>query len=86
MPWVHANAELRRLGMTTPALFVTGTTLREVLEALDQQLPGARERLCQAQRLRPGLMVSIDGAHATSLHAAVPPAAEIHLLPAIGGG
>ncbi|MCA9196935.1 MAG: MoaD/ThiS family protein [Planctomycetales bacterium] len=71
------------------AMFVDlpGQTVGQVLDALNEQYPGTRQRLCDQNRLKPGTAVTVDGQIATlGLRQAVTPDAEIHILPAIGGG
>jgi molybdopterin synthase sulfur carrier subunit len=64
-----------------------GCTVGEVVNALDHQYQGVRQRLCRGDALAPGLQVSIDHVMTTrGLRAVVGPESEIHFLPAIGGG
>ena len=64
-----------------------GLTVRELIGNLDLQYPGLRERLCQENRLRSGLAVSIDGIIAPEgLRATLQGDSEVHFLPAISGG
>jgi len=66
---------------------VAGETVGEVLEALDQQFPGIKDRLCRDGALLPGWQVSIDDVMTMrGLRAKLRPQSEVHFLPAIGGG
>jgi molybdopterin synthase sulfur carrier subunit len=66
---------------------VDGTTVRHIVAALESRFPGIRDRLCAGDQLRPGLAVAINGTVAsTGLLQKVPADAELHFLPAIGGG
>ncbi len=66
---------------------VRGATLREVIEALESQYPGIQARLCDGENVRPGLSVVIDGqVSREGLEAIVSDKAEVHFIPAIGGG
>jgi molybdopterin synthase sulfur carrier subunit len=66
---------------------VPGATIREAIDALDGLYPGTRALLCRDGQLRPGLMVAIDSAIATSgLREPLAENSEVHFLPAIGGG
>ena len=66
---------------------ICGTTVREVIDNLESRYPGMKERLCEENRLKPGIAVYINGLLTRgSLLERVDPDAEIHFLPAIGGG
>jgi molybdopterin synthase sulfur carrier subunit len=87
MPIVFIPAQLRGLAGGSEQVEVEGSTVRQVVEALDRRHPGMRERLCEADELAPSLQVSIDGVMSTQgLRAKVGPTSEVHFLPAIGGG
>ncbi len=64
-----------------------GATVREVIDNLESRYPGMKERLCEEDRLKPGIAVYINGLLTRgSLLERVDTDAEIHFLPAIGGG
>jgi molybdopterin converting factor small subunit len=64
-----------------------GKTVREVIENLDQQFPGFKERLEEADSLRPGLTVIVDGEPAVlRLRQPLREDSQVHFLPAISGG
>ena len=66
---------------------VPGSTLRQVIEALNQTYPGIKDRLCDANGLRSGIAVAVDTQVARlGLSQPVGENSEIHILPAIGGG
>jgi molybdopterin synthase sulfur carrier subunit len=66
---------------------VPGESVRQVIEALDREYPGVRNRLCPTGELRPGLAVVIDSQVARlGLLESVGPESEVHFLPAIAGG
>ena len=66
---------------------VEAVSVRQAVLKLDEQFPGIADRLCQGDELRPGLNVSVSGrVSGLGLLQKVPPGAEIHFLPAIGGG
>lgn len=68
-------------------VYVTGETIGEVIDQLDQQFPGFRERLVEDGRVRPHINVAINGeiTH-RGLRQRLTKASEIHFVPAIGGG
>lgn len=87
MPNVWIPALMRDLTAQQENVHVAGTTLREVIDALDEKFPGIKARLCQGEGLRPGLAVVIDTQVARGgLAEAVGAASEVHFIPAIGGG
>ncbi len=64
-----------------------GKTVRALIEDLERQHPGIRERLIHADSLRPGMAVVVNGTAGTlGLLQPIPDGAEVHFLPAIGGG
>lgn len=64
-----------------------GKTVREVVVALDGVYPGVRDRLCEGDRLVPGVAVWVDDRLARlGLRAAVGAQSEIRFLPAVAGG
>lgn len=67
----------------------SGNTMRQVLAHLDEQFPGFRARIVDAEedRIRPNIAVMIDGRSARmGLREQVDEHSEIHFLPAISGG
>ena len=61
--------------------------MRQVINDLDRQFPGIKDRLCDGDELRPGIAVAVDTQVATmGLLQPVREDSEIHFLPAISGG
>lgn len=67
---------------------VGGATLGEVIDALEAKYPGLRERLCEDGRIKPYISVAVNGEVLPSrgLRHKLNNGAEIHFVPAIGGG
>lgn len=87
MPIVFVPPMMRRLTGGAECVEVEGKTLRQVIEALERRYPGTKQWLCEEDRLRPGVAAAIDGEVATmGLLQPVPPNAEVHFIPALGGG
>lgn len=87
MPLVYIPPTLRALTGGQETVQVAGETVLQVLESVDQLYPGFQERVCQGTSLRPGLAVVIDGSVNTlGTFRRVEPHAELHILPALGGG
>jgi len=84
---VFIPAMMRSLTDGEERVEVPGSTLREVVAALDARYPGFADSVVQDGRVRPGLALAVNGvAQSTGLLAAVPADAEVHILPAISGG
>ena len=66
---------------------VEGETVRQIIEELEASYPGFRDRLCEDDRLRPGMAVAVDGeVNNEGMRRKVPRNSEVHFLPAISGG
>ena len=76
-------------GLTAGAETVeaAGGSVRRIVDDLDRQFPGLKDRLCAGDVLRPGLAVAVNGTvSSVGLLQKVPDGSEVHFLPAIGGG
>jgi molybdopterin synthase sulfur carrier subunit len=87
MPTVWIPSLVRDLTGGRETVTVAGATVGQVIAALDDLYPGVRERLCDANGLRPGIAVAID-TQVTRLGLSQPVGAhsEVHFLPAVAGG
>ncbi len=87
MATVAIPAMLRDLCGGALSLEVEGATLDTLLVELDRRCPGFYGRVVEDGRLRPELAFALDGEVVRlGLHDVVQPAAEITIVPAIGGG
>jgi molybdopterin synthase sulfur carrier subunit len=87
MAQVWIPSLLRELTGGQEQIQVPGRTVREVIDQLDRLFPGIRQRLCDANGLRPGIAVAVDTQIAQSgLQQAVAENSEVHFLPAVSGG
>ena len=87
MATVIIPALLRKLTGGKDRTIATGVTLKEIVEDLERQFPGFRERVVEDGDLAGSLAVSINGEIITGgLAEPVPPDSEVHFVPAIGGG
>ena len=78
---------MRNLSAGTDRVEVEGATVRQVIENLDKQFPGMKERLMEDGSLMPGISVIVDGTQSQlGLLERLEEASEVHFLPAIGGG
>lgn len=68
---------------------VTGQTIRQVIDALDTEFPGMKQRIIDPDqdRIRHDIAVSVDGeVSVQGLRHRVEVDSEIHFLPAMAGG
>lgn len=66
---------------------VQGTTLAEVIAALEGLFPGIEARIRDGQRIRPIFAFTVDGRFASQgLSTPVAPDSSIDILPVMGGG
>lgn len=66
---------------------VAATTVGELMDALESQFPGIRERLSQDGALLPNIAVVVDGRRsAKGMRQPLEPDSEVHFVPAISGG
>ena len=66
---------------------VSARNVRQVIEQLNERFPGIADRLVEDGEIRSNLAVSVDGEVARmGLLERVGEDAEIHFVPAIGGG
>jgi molybdopterin converting factor small subunit len=87
MPQVFIPPLMRPLTGGRDVVVIDGQNVRELIEHLDLQYPGIRNRLIEGDQLRSGLAVAI-GTKVSSrgLMSKTQPNDEVHFLPAIGGG
>lgn len=87
MATVFIPALLRKLTNGKDRTSATGATLRELINDLERQFPGFRDRVVEHGDLAGSIAVSIDGEVITGgLSEPVPADSEIHFVPAIAGG
>ena len=66
---------------------VEAANVRQVINGLEEQFPGIRERLMEGGQVRPNLSVAVDGEIARmGLLERVRENSEVHFVPAISGG
>lgn len=87
MATVIIPALLRKLTGGKDRALATGTTLKQVIDDLEQQFPGFRQQIIEEGDINSSLAVSIDGEIVSGgLSESVQPHSEIHFIPAISGG
>jgi molybdopterin converting factor small subunit len=84
---VYLPTLLRPLAGGLESVRVEGANVRQVIDNLEQQYPGIRERLVDQGRLRPNISVAVDGeVLPLGLIEEVGPQSEVHFVLAISGG
>jgi molybdopterin synthase sulfur carrier subunit len=87
MATVFIPSLLRKLAGGKDRATARGATVREIIEDLERQFPGFRDRVIENGDLTGSIAVSVNGEISTEgLHESVPDESEIHFVPAIGGG
>src|SRR5438309_168473 len=87
MATVWIPSLLRNLTQGRETIQVAGASVRQIIDNLDVNFPGIKERLCDGGELRRGMAVFINTEVAQKgLAQAVPENSEVHFVPAIGGG
>ena len=87
MPKVFVPTMLQSATGGVKAVEVDARNVRQAIEQLDEKFPGIAARLIADGDILPNLAVAVDGEVARmGLLERVGPAAEIHFVPAIGGG
>ncbi|MCA9044709.1 MAG: MoaD/ThiS family protein [Planctomycetaceae bacterium] len=78
---------LRTLSGGVRHVEIDAATVRDVVESLETQFPGMKQRLCEGDMLRPGINVAIGSRICgRALHEPIPDESEVHFLPAVAGG
>ena len=66
---------------------VEGSSVRRIVDNLDEAYPGIKERLVENGRIKSNISVAIDGeVTPLGMLGKVAETSEVHFLPAIGGG
>ena len=87
MAVVHIPSLMRDLTGGREKAEAPGHTVGEVIEALERSFPGVRARLCEGDRLKPGLAVLVDGRSGRlGLQEPAGEQSEILFVPAVSGG
>ena len=77
---------LRPLTGGASTVRAAGATLRDVIDDLDRQHPGLRDRLIENGVIRSEFALAVGSEEVSDLNAAVGDDTEVHILPAIAGG
>ena len=87
MATVFIPALMRKLTDEKATLEVPGATVREVINNLESEYPGIKDRLVDKLKIKSSISVAVDGEISPmGILAKVGEHSEVHFLPAIGGG
>jgi molybdopterin synthase sulfur carrier subunit len=87
VPVVWIPALLLPLSKGRQKVNVPGETIRQVIDHLELEYPGIRERLLDGGRLRPNISVVVDGfISQDKLRHKLEEHSEVQFIPAISGG
>lgn len=66
---------------------LTGDSIGQLIDQLDERYPGIKDRLCDGERVRPHIAVAVNGtiSHRGARQRLNEPS-EIHFVPAMSGG
>ena len=87
MATIFIPSLLRKLTNGREQVVLPGASVREIINNLEGEFPGIKERLVDGFKLKPTISVAIDGeVSPMGLLEKVCEDSEVHFLPAIGGG
>lgn len=87
MATVYLPTLLRPLAGGRDSVVVEGGTVRQIIDNLEKECPGIKERLVENNRLKPNISVAVDNEILPlGLIEEVQPDSEIHFVQAITGG
>ena len=87
MATVFIPSLMRKLTDDHERVVVTGSTVRQIVNNLEDEYPGIKDRLVDGHRIKPSISVAVDGeVSPMGLLEKVRDESEVHFLPAIGGG
>ena len=87
MATVYIPSLMQNLTGGAQQVEIDGSTVRQIVERLEEAYPGIKERLVDDNRIKPNISVAIDGeVTPLGMLEKVGESSEVHFLPAIGGG
>ena len=87
MPIIFVPSLMQKLCNGEQKLIIEGTNLRQVINNLDLQYTGFKDRLVEDGKIKPNISVAVDGEITPlGMIQKVDTNSEIHFLPAISGG
>ena len=87
MPIIFVPSLMQKLCNGEQKLIIEGANLRQVIDNLDLQYTGFKNRLVEDGKIKPNISVAVDGEITPlGMIQKVDTNSEIHFLPAISGG
>ena len=87
MPIIFVPSLMQKLSNGEQKLIIEGANLRQVIDNLDLQYTGFKDRLVEDGKIKPNISVAVDGEITPlGMIQKVNTNSEIHFLPAISGG
>jgi len=87
MATVFIPSLLQKLTDGSEVVDVSGSTVRQIVDGLENMHPGIKARLVDGFKIKPNISVAIDGeVSPLGMLEKVGEDSEVHFLPAIGGG
>jgi len=87
MATVFIPSLMRNLTGSQETVVVPGATVREIVNNLEAEYPGMKERLVDRFKIKANISVAVDGeVTPLGILEKVGEDSEVHFLPAIGGG
>ena len=87
MPIVFVPSLMQKLCDGEQKQVIAGTNLRQVIDNLDSQYSGFKDRLVEDGKIKPNISVAVDGEITPlGMIQKVRPDSEVDFLPAISGG
>ena len=87
MATVYVPSLMQQLTCGQQQVVVTGATVRQIVNNLEEKFPGIKDRLVDNNRIKPNISVAVDGEITPlGMLEKVGEESEVHFLPAIGGG
>ena len=88
MATVWIPSLLRNLTGGLAEVSASGSSVREVIDALEQKYPGIKARLLTDEgRLKPNIALVVDGVNSKQgLRHPISATSEVHFVPAMAGG
>ena len=87
MATVYIPSLMQKLTGGQQQVVVSGSSVRQIVNNLEEEYPGIKERLLDNNRIKGNISVAVDGeVSPLGILAKVGEESEVHFLPAIGGG